>query len=40
MYIKDTKFGYGVYMYGTLVIEFATYEEAKEYMEGINYGTV
>lgn len=32
MYIKYTGFGFGVYRNGTLIIEFLTYEEAKEYL--------
>lgn len=32
-YIKDTEYGFGVFSWGKLVIEFVTYDEAKEYIK-------
>lgn len=31
MYIKETTFGYGVFNKGKLVMEFSTYDEAREW---------
>ncbi len=33
MYIKQTSFGYGVFICNTLLCECETYEECKEYIE-------
>lgn len=32
MYIKQTDFGFGIFLRGRLIIEFSTYEEAEEYL--------
>ena len=32
VYIKQTDFGFGIFIRGQLIIEFATYEEAEEYL--------
>lgn len=32
-YIKDTEYGFGVFSWGKLIIEFASYDEAREYIE-------
>ena len=33
MYIKQTDFGFGIFLRGRLIIEFSTYEEAENYLE-------
>lgn len=32
MYIRETAFGYGVFLFGRLVMEFATESEAYQYL--------
>lgn len=33
IYIKDTKYGFGVFSWGKLIVEMVTYEEAFQYKE-------